>query len=121
MKQTKLTPQPTGLVLFSMGWYGKYALPADAAAIMLKTLIESGAVKIDTESISHSGTSTTVTTPKKMDWSIEPFDAACYLSDCPMDGDDRKAYLDWIKSRSGLAGRLSIASYAEYLETLKGD
>jgi hypothetical protein len=101
-------PQPTDLVVLSMGYWGKYVLPVDAATQIMSLMIKSGAVKVEEE--------LGVFIPVKMDVQVETLDKR-FIDDVPVDGAGRKGYKDWIKTKRGIVGDDYVPeSYATYLE-----
>lgn len=101
------------LVCLSLGYWGKYILPVDAATQILAMLVKSRAVKVDTSNLCGF----TVYHPTKNDVSVTSMEYP-FLADCPIDDNVRKEYFNWLKLKRELVGEgYVIESYAAYLDT----
>jgi hypothetical protein len=99
------------LVLLSLGYWAKYAMPVDAATQVMSLMVKSGAVRAESESIAGEQRYR----PQKPDMSVSVLDYQ-FLADCPMDDVPRKEYLAWIKTKYELIGNgYAVESYAAYL------
>lgn len=104
------------LVMLSMGWYGKFAMPVDAATNIIALLVKSGAVKVEGDNIA----SRSILRPVPSEWGISPIKEP-YLSDCPEDSDLRKEYFAWLQTKADLLGTAYVfESYADYLKAREG-
>lgn len=114
--KTKLS-ETDNLVMMSFGYYGRYILPVAVATECMKLLIEGGAVAV--EGTSDAGK--TVYAPIYNNIRLEGVDHT-YLSDCPMDTDRRREYLDWLNTKSTLVGKgYALESYTDYLNQKAGE
>lgn len=99
---------PDDLVVLCMGYWGKYVLPVDAATQVMSLMVKSGAVKVEEEQ--------GVYIPVNMDVQVGVLDKT-FHHDVPVDGEGRKGYKAWIKTKRGIVGDDYIPeSYASYLD-----
>ena len=96
------------LVILSMGYWGKYVLPVRPATEVMALLIEAGAVKVEEEQ--------SVYLPVMTDVTVSPLDKP-FIDDVPVDGEGRKGYKEWIKTKRGIIGDgYCPEPYAAFLE-----
>ena len=99
--------------MLSLGWYGKFALPVDAATSIIATIVKSGAVKVESAHI--DGLSSSFLVPTKMEYDLQPLDAK-FLSDCPMDKPKKDEYFAWLKTKANVIEGYEPESYATFLK-----
>jgi hypothetical protein len=99
--------------MLSVGWYGKYVLPVDAASQIITLLVKSGATKVDTENV--TGIPYGILMPKKMDFNMQPLEGP-FIADCPTDEGKRKGYLDYLKTKAAVVEGYEPETYTQYLK-----
>lgn len=104
------------LVMLNLGWYGKYALPVEAAANIITVLVKSGAIKVESDNVAGRS----FFRPVPSEWGVDPIREP-FLSDCPENDEPRKEYFAWLQTKADLLGKAYVLeSYAEYLKA-KGE